>query len=494
MNTNINRVLLINPPWYRIFGGSSQSSPLGLCYIAGVLEKYGYNVSIYNADYVQGLKLISEADYTKNYNTYLHVIEDLNHKLWKEVAGVIAEQAPEIVGITVPTAKYGSALNISKLVKDFNPQIPVVWGGVHPTILPEETIKNKNIDIVVRGEGEYTFLELIKNLGNLDKVLGITYKDEGGIVNNKSRPFIEDLDELPFPARHLVLGNENYYPEAFGSIFASRGCPFNCIFCASHKVWTKKVRMRSPENVVNEIKEIKNKFKTNLFRFEDDTFALSKDYVECICNLFKKEKLNIKWKAETRVELVTDGLIKNMRSAGCEELMLGVESGEEETLKRIKKDITVKQIKEAAKIIKDNKVKLGAYFMIGFPWETKIDIDKTVALMKDINPRIAYLSVATPYPGTELYDICLTEGLIPEKIDWSKFFHQSPDMYLTKNLAREDAPKIIEEVEKIFGKHNIQKMREILISNPFYVIKRLFKGNYCNWQDLKSLFCRYLWK
>jgi radical SAM superfamily enzyme YgiQ (UPF0313 family) len=431
MNTDISKILLISPPWYRMLGESSDSSPLGLCYIAAVLEEHGYDVSIYNADYNTGLQLTSIVKMTSKYDEYLRILNDLNHPLWKEVKTVIAKQSPDIVEISVMTAKYGSALNVSRLVKDFDSDIPVVWGGVHPTILPDETIKNEDVDIVVRGEGEYTFLELIENLEDLNKVLGITYKENGKIIHNQNRSLIDNLDELPFPARHQILGKENYYPEAFGNIFASRGCPYNCIFCASRKVWTKRVRYRSPENVVNEIREIKKLFKTNQFRFEDDSFTLNKNLVEGVCDFLIKEKLNIKWTTETRVDLVTDDLIKKMKSAGCEDITMGVESGNEETLKRIKKGITIEQIRNANRALRMNKMRVSAFFIIGFPWETKREVNETVLLMKELDPCMAVFSVATPYPGTELYDICVSEGLIPEKMDWCTFFHQSPNMYLT---------------------------------------------------------------
>lgn len=493
MNTDINKVLLISPPWYRIFGGCSDSSPLGLCYIAAVLEKHGYNVSVYNADYKTKLQLVSVVEMTAKYDKYLRTLKDANHPLWKEIGTVISEQSPDIVGISVMTAKYGSALRVSRLVKDFNPDIPVVWGGVHPTILPDETIKNKDVDIVVRGEGEYTFLQLIENLKSLDKVLGITYKENDEIIHNPNRPLVQHLDELPLPARHVILEKENYHPEAFGNIFASRGCPYNCIFCASHKVWTKKVRYRSPQNVVDEIKEIKKTFKTNQFRFEDDSFTLNKRFVESVCALLIKEKLDIKWTTETRVDLVTDDLIKKMKSAGCEDITMGVESGDEKTLKRIKKGITIEQIRNANRILKENKMGFSAFFMVGFPWETKKEIDKTVSLMKELDPSMAAFSVATPYPGTELYDFCVSERLIPQRMDWSTFFHQSPSMYLTNNLTKEETSRIIEEVEKIFEQHNNKKWRAKLLSDPLYAIGRVIKGSkYYNPQDLWTLFNHYI--
>jgi anaerobic magnesium-protoporphyrin IX monomethyl ester cyclase len=488
------KILLINPPWARMLGGSLEAAPLGLCYVAAVIEEQGYDVSIYNADYKRGLQLTSTVDMTGMYKEYLRVLKDINHPLWREIGAVISKQSPDLVGISVMTAKYGSALNVSKIVKNYNPIIPVVWGGIHPTILPDETIKNKDVDIIVRGEGEYSFLELIKNLENLNGVLGISYKKNGKVIHNKNRPPIENLDELPFPARHLILEKENYHPETFGNVFSTRGCPYNCIFCASHNIWTKKVRYRSPENIVDEIKEIKKEFKTNQFRFEDDCFTLKKKFVDGVCDLLIKEKLHIKWTTETRANLVTDELIKKMKYAGCEDITIGVESGDEETLKKMKKGITLKEIRNANKIIKENKMKFSAFFMIGFPWETKKEINKTISLMKELDPRMAVLSVATPYPGSELYEICKLEGLLSKDIDWSTFFHQSPDMYLTKNLTKEETSKLIAEAEEVFEEHNAKKWRAILLSDPLYIIRRFISGNYYNPKDVWTLFQRYIIK
>ncbi len=483
--TDVKKILLISPPWYRMFGQQLAKSPLGLCYIAAVLEKNGYKVSIYNADYKKALSVMSDVKTTAKYDEYLRILKDIRHPLWQEVGAVISEQAPDLVGISVTTAKYGSAINVSKLVKDFDSNISVVWGGVHPTILPDETISNKDVDIVVRGEGEYTFLELAKNPNRLDTVLGITYKDQGKIVHNPDRPLIENLDSLPFPARHLLLGKENYYPDAFGNIFASRGCPYNCAFCASHKVWTRRVRYRSPKNVVDEIKSVKKIFKTNRFTFEDDSFTLNKRFVEDICDLLPKEKLGVKWSTETRANLVSDDLMKKMKSAGCEEITIGVESGDERTLKLIKKGITIEQTMNAKRIMKQNNIRFSAFFMIGFPWETRKEIDNTVSIMRELDPQAAILSVFTPYPGTELYDVCASEGLLVENMDWSTFFHQSPDMYLTKNLTKEETSKIIKEVEKIFEEHNQNKMRGLMLSDPLWVIRRVINGKYYR--------PRYLW-
>ena len=488
--------MLINPPWSRIFGEEEEfHCPLGLCYIAGILEKHGFNVSIYNADFKTGIEFPPykwQRSRAMKYNEYLHILRDFNHSLWKEIGAVISKQSPDIVGISITTNKYGSALNVSKWVKDFDPNIPVVFGGVHPTVLPEESLKNKNVDIVVRGEGEYTFLDLVENIDNLDKVLGITYEDNGKIVHNPDRPLIRNLDELPFPAKHLLLEKDNLPPEAYGLMFASRGCPYKCVFCASHKVWTRKVRYRSPENVIDEINYTQERFGPYLFRFVDDTFILNKKFVTDFCDLLIKEKLDIAWRCDVRANLVTDELIKKMKVAGCNWFSMGVESGNEETLEKIKKGNTIGQVKKANKVLKENKVRSTQYFMV-FPWETKEEIEKTISLIKELDPYIAIIGIATPYPGTELYDICRSEGLMPEKIDWNTFFSQSPDIYLNKNFTKEEFFQIIREAEELIEERNKKKRREMLLLDPLYFIKRVIKGKY-NLHELWVAFRYYLWK
>ena len=494
MNINVDKILLINPPWYRLFGFNSIFSPLGLCYIAAVLEKHGYDVSIYNADYNSSTYLISEYDITANYKKYQQTLKNINNTIWREINRVIRNISPDFVGISVTTPKYGSALNISKLVKNFNPDIPVIWGGPHPTILPDDTIKNRNVDIIVRGEGEYTFRDLIENFNRPNKVDGITYKKRGRIIHNKNRPLISNLDRLPFPARHLILGKDNYPPEAFGNVFASRGCPHKCIFCASHKIWGKKVRFSSPKNVVEEIKLIHEKYGTKFFRFEDDNLLLNKVFVEQLCDLLVKEDMHIKWIAETRVDSINEKLIKKMKVAGCDEISIGVESGDEYTLRQIKKGITIDQIKTANRIINKNNIRVSAFFIIGFPWETKKQIRNTIDMMKELDPFTAIFSIATPYPETKLFSTCVDEGLISKNLDWSSFFHQSPAMFFNKRYSREEKEEIIHEAEKIFKNHNRKRIGKMLFTNPSYIIRRVREGRYYSPRIIKRLLFQYIQK
>ena len=476
------KILLINPPFIRLFGSSAPlygvKAPLGLCSIAGLLEDRGFKVRVYNTDFIKKPGVLSSKDITLKYNTYLNTLNNIDLPIWHGVYERINDYSPDIVGITAMTATINSALNVAQLVKSFNSEIPVVLGGVHPTLLPEETIKNTNVDIVVRGEGEYTFLDILKKSNNLNVVLGITYKENGQIINNPARPLIQNLDELPFPAKHLIFEHEKYPPGAFGSIMPSRGCPFHCTFCASHKIWTRKVRYRSPEKVIKEIIRIKKNFHTNYFRFEDDSFTLNKKWIYELCDFLIKENLKIKWEAETRADIVDDELIKKMKKAGCKMLSIGVESGSERTLKLIKKGITLEQIRNAFNIIKSNKILTNAFFMIGFPWESKKEIGMTISLMKELNSFRSFFSISTPYPGTELFDIYKNDGLLPGNMNWAKFFHQSKDMYLTKDYSREEVSEIIIEAEKEFEKNNRKNIIKLILADPQYLFGIIRSNEY----------------
>lgn len=476
------KVLLISPPFIRLFGGGAPpggvKAPLGLCYIAAVLEKHGFDVRVYNPDFIKNPRVLSAKGMTQMYNTYVNTLNNLELPVWREICERINDYSPDIVGITAMTPMLNSALNVAHLVKSFDSEIPVVMGGVHPTILPEEAIKNTNVDIVVRGEGEYTVLDVLKNFDNLNNVPGITYKDNGQTINNPARPLIQNLDELPFPAKHLILEHEEYPAEAFGNIFASRGCPFHCVFCASHKIWTRKARYRSPENVIEEIMRTKKEFNTKFFRFQDDSFILNKKWVYQFCDLLLRGNLKIKWAAETRADVVDHTLIKTMRSCGCKMIAVGVESGSEKTLKIIKKGVTLEQIRDAFNVIRSNKILSSAFFMIGFAWESKKEIEMTISFMKELNPFHSFLSVATPYPGTELFDMYKREGLLPDNIEWAKFFHQSKDMYLTTKYSREEVSKIITNAETEVGKNNRKNIMKLVLADPQYLFGIIKSNEY----------------
>lgn len=485
--------MLISPPWYRMFGESETITPLGICYIAGVLERDGIDVSIYNPDITFSTGEITDTGRIPKFKQYMDILNDLGHPLWKEIEARISREAPDIVGITVMTSKYGSALDVSRLVKKLDPHIPVVWGGIHPTLMPEDCLKHPEVDIVARGEGEYSFLELVRNLDKLDRIMGISYKADSKIIHNPVRPLIPNLDELPLPAKHLILDNEKMPSEAFGNIFASRGCPYKCIFCGAHLMWSRRVRYRSPDKVVEEIRDVQSKFHTSYFGLDDDTFSLNKKFVEELCTQLIKQRLNINWRCNTRADAVTDDIIKKMKRAGCDSINMGVEVGTDEAMTRLKRGLNMQQIREANRILRANGILLEAGFMIGFPWETKEDIQKTADFMKELDPFLPSAAIVTPYPGTELYDMAVSEGIIPANPDWSTFFPQRVGGYLTKHIPAEEAPAFFEQIERLFVEHTRKKKRGIFFSHPLYALRRIRGAGFFNLKGLYTLLRTYLW-
>jgi len=449
------RVLLVRPPWDVFLGLKSKQIPLGLCYIASVLKDAGHECLVFDGDLDVPVSPPShkwvEYKILVDYDQYFKALND-DHVAWKKIKSIIKSFKPDIVGITMPTGLYSAALRVAKIVKDTDSEIPVVVGGPHPTILPEDTIRKNFIDIVIRGEGEYTMLDITNTFDKgkaLDDVQGITYKNKEIIHHNPPRLLIRNLDLIPFPARDLIFDKEKYSPDSFGFVITSRGCPFKCIYCSSAKIWGRTVRYRSPENVITELKEVKQTFGTNLFRFNDDTFTLNKDRALKICELIVKEKLDIKWYCDTRVDLLSHDLLTRMKEAGCIRINLGIESGNPAILKSIEKGITLEQAKLALNMAKEVGIPTLAYFMIGFPNEGRKEIMDTITFMKDTKPDNVCWGIVTPYPGTELYEIGRKQGLLPETLDWSAFFHQSPNMGVTDRLSKEEFLQVIKEIHYV---------------------------------------------
>ena len=466
------RVLLIKPPWHALQNLRHEEIPLGLCYVAAVLRTANHTCLVFDGDLGYGDSTKHETIIT-DYEYYLKALH-IDHPIWTKTRRVVNEFEPDIVGITVMTAAYGAAMNVAEIVKKHDPNISVIVGGPHPSLLPQETLRERCIDVVVREEGEHTMLEVVKCLeeeGRLKKILGISYKEKGKIYHNPPRPLIEDLDSLSFPARDLIYEKAAYDPNSFGFIFTSRGCPYNCIFCSSHKIWGRRVRFRSAENVVAEINEIKRSFKTTFFRFNDDSFTVDKNRVFRICDLLVKEKLGIKWMCDTRVDLLSRNLLQKMKEAGCIQVNLGIESGNPKILKLIKKGITLEQARRAIKITKDVGVSSHAYFMMGFPGETYEQILDTINFMKKAKPTTSCLSIVTPYPGTELYDIAKQQGLLPRE-NWAAFFHHSKKMKLTDKLTDNQFYRLVSEIQKMSDAQIIPQDIKSALLHPWQFLYR----------------------
>lgn len=490
------KILLIDPPFKSFTGFVNFYYPIGLGYLAAVLEKDGHKVDIFDVD---ALDKGSDVDFTEEYKRlelYRQNLNNSKHKVWAKIRETLDTYKPDLVGITAMTPKFGSVLKTAEIVKKWRPEYPVIVGGPHPSLLPEQSLKSEYIDIIVRDEGEKTFPELIQSIENKDElknINGISFKKDGKIIHNSPRQAIENLDTIPFPKRQGLMNPENYSSEDMGAIMASRGCPFNCTYCCHF--WGRRVRFRSPENVVQEIKEVKYQYGTSQFEFKDDTFTLNKKWVIELCHRIISEKLKINWGCTTRANLIDGELVKIMKKAGCNVIKLGIETGSERILKETKKGVTFEQMKMAAKIL--NKVGLfwSGYFMMGLPTETEEDILKTYKFMKELNPYYAGLGVYNPFPKTELFDQAVEMGLLREDVELEHFFETNPKDYFfinpakrTVSIPKEKFDTLSEFMMDAFHKHNTRlkniirrawARRFVYLRDPKLLLSDIKKG--LNW-------------
>jgi len=354
------KVTLIFPYFKRFI---STTPPLGIMYIAAMLEKHNAEVTIIDTSFNQNWNLLR-----KN----------------------LQETKPDFVGISSVTPMITDAFRVAELAKKLNADCTTVLGGPHATVVQ---IVNPYIDFCVYGEGEATLLELIKEVetgGDLSRVKGIYYKDGDDLIRTPPRPPIEDLSELPFPAWHLLPTTEQYFKVngRSGILIASRGCPFNCTFCQPtlRMLFGSKVRFRTPENVVDEIEMLLRHYDIKEFMFHDDTFTSNKVWVKQLCDLMIERDIHIPWNCNSRVNTVTRELLKTMKRAGCTRLSLGVESGSQEILdKALRKGIKLSEVRRAFKLCKEERMETKAFLMLGSPFETKESLESTVELIREIN-------------------------------------------------------------------------------------------------------------
>ncbi|HII71281.1 TPA: radical SAM protein [Candidatus Woesearchaeota archaeon] len=449
------KILLINPPDLTPLGSEvpeivneerGHNPPLGLLYVAAYLIENSkgskHKVKVLDAS-VEGLGF-----------------EDIKER--------IANLRPDIIGMTAMSFTLLDCLKIADIAKKIDKDVKVVLGGPHVNLYPEESLSIENIDFLVLGEGERPFLELVENIENPAKVDGIGFKQDGKIHLNQKLPLIEDLDEIPFPARHLtpyrkynsLLGKHDIVT----TMITSRGCPYKCLFCDRPHLG-KVFRARSAENVFQELKECVD-MGINEFLIYDDTFTIDRKRVVDICNLIIKGGLDISWDIRARVNTVDYKLLKLLKKAGCERIHYGVEAGNPEILKVLRKGITKEQVREVFKMTKKAGIQILAYFMIGSPRETEETIQETIDFAKELEPDYVHFTITTPFPGTELYFMGLKEGLIKKDV-WREFARNPTSDFVPplweENLTREELIRLLKKAYKEF------------YTRPSYILKRLVK-------------------
>lgn len=362
------------------------------------------------------------------------------------IASEVSKIKPDVIGISSMTCDFPSALNIAKQIKQ-HCNIPIVLGGAHPTIFPEEVLQNDSIDFAIIGEGEYAFHELIISFAKdkaVNEIGSLGYKKNGTTFINQRRPPI-DMKALPFPDYSLI-DNEQYI--SFGEkylgfrhivMIVSRGCPGKCTFCAQHLTMGRQFRAFSPEGLVLEIKRLREEYNVEGIWFKDSTLTTSRNWMMQFCEEIMKNHLAIKWSCFTRVDQIDKEIIKNMKMAGLVKLWIGAESGSNRILKLLEKDITVDMTRKTFRICKEESVDTAVFFMFGIPTETVDEMELTFDLARELDSRPMHLAIYHPLPGTELYEKYNGEEVIRNATPREMAFDRAcmSTGYVSKELVQE---------------------------------------------------------
>lgn len=486
------RTLLVYPPFHRLHGLRNRFFPIGLGYLAGALKASGYDAAIYNAENYEPGELEhasrTHSDTYRHFQTYQNALDDPSHYVWQEVRQVLAQYQPDIVGITTKSCMIPSAQMISRIAKEVCPSAVVIWGGPHASIAPDETLGFDHVDFVARHEGEQTIVEFVRALesGRPDwsAIDGLVWRDpEGRVVHNPLRKNMPSLDQPYDPDRTADLMPWRYTPNDYGVMFTCRGCPWPCTFCDSRGVWTRAIRYRSPQHVVREMRHVYDTFGVREFYFWDDTFTPNRKHshqlFDAMIAEFHQKGQPITWQATTRCDCVDDALAAKMAASGCRTITYGIESGSVEMMKILKKGITHDKVAHAERVMRKAGIPWDAFFMIGFPDDTRDTIEETMAMIRRLKCRSVAISIFTPYPGLEMYERAKRYGLITEPIEWRYFSHQSPINHFVKNLSREEfgalAQACLAEIDHLNADRYRQERLRHYATHPIQAVAKVWQ-------------------
>ncbi len=453
------KILLVNPPTERqLFGAGGLFLPIGLGYIASVLMAEGHAVSVFDLT--------------------IHPKGVSDFKL------MVRETAPDIVGFTAVTPTINMAIQYAAAAREAGCRLTVI-GGPHATALPEEAL-GRGVDVVVRGEGELTMKELAAlGMDGVGGIKGLSYMKDGRPVHNPDREFIADLDSLPFPARRLfpdmrlykgqpVLGNRT----PVGNISTSRGCPYGCRFCFK-ALFGRRFRARKAEGVVEEWGRMVGDFGVKEMTISDDAFTTDAARVHEVCDLLIARGLTIPWTCSNgiRVNTATPDVLRHMREAGCYRVAFGIENGDQDVLNAIGKKITLAQVEDAVKNARGAGIKTTGFFMLGGPWDDMRTMQKTIDFAVRLQPDYAQFSIATPYPGSELYDIARTEGRLLVS-DWGRYDIYETEVYfeMPGRFTRDDVLDMYRKAYRGFYLNPRTVMRKLTTPDTYRYMGRLLGG------------------
>ena len=393
MKQRFSKIVLLFPPFSPGFKSKYGMPPLGVTYLATVLKNNKVKISIIDAQ-MEGLTM-----------------DQIEERIKKE--------KPDLLGISVFTQYFVLSKTIAERIKQVLPKTKIVFGGCHINSTKDETFKYTTaVDYLVYGEGEYALLELVKG-ESLEKIKGLIYRDNNKIKINEPREFIENLNALPYPDFNLIQNfNINFCNAPYAnkkpmiSILASRGCPYNCAFCDIHHTNGRKLRLRSVDDVIEEIKYNIKKYNIKYVIFKDSTFTINKKWILDFCEKLIEDNLKVGWHCNSRVDTLDEEMLRLMKKAGCNNISFGVESGSQRILNLLRKRITIRQIVKTFKILNKVGVESHAAFIIGSPTETLVDVKKTIFLAKKIKPTFAQFCKGVGYPNTAFYDMAVEKNLI----------------------------------------------------------------------------------
>lgn len=470
MGNTIRKVMLIQPPAFTNLRKDDchPYPPLGLAYLAAYLERHGLEVRILDA-FVEGWE-IEEPVRQDRIRVGLP---------FEEVERRVRDFGPDLVGVASTfTVQSRNAHRIYELVKRVGREIVTVAGGNHATATAEETLLDRNLDFVVLGEGEvalYEIIQAIQSGGDLHAVRAIGFRDGQSVVVSRERNFVENLDVLPFPARHLLpmeryfrigISHGGYLRGArYTPLLTSRGCPARCTFCTVSIVSGRRYRYRSPTNVVDELEQLVRDYEIEEILFEDDNLTLNVKRAEALFDRMIEAKLDLIWNTPNGVAAfaLTPSLMEKMKGAGCYRINLAIESGNEEVLKNIiKKPLKLERVPPLVQHARKIGLEVGAFLVAGMPGETLEQIRDSFRFVKRLRIFTPHVSIATPYPGTEMYQICKERGYLPQDFTYDDYLTQYAHIR-TPDWTAEELQVLVDREQFCLRVHHYLRNPRILL-------------------------------
>jgi magnesium-protoporphyrin IX monomethyl ester (oxidative) cyclase len=468
----IRRVLFIYPPLTTHTDYATESKgthpPIGISYIAALLERDGLEVGIIDA-VVEGY--YHEEPLGDNIIRYGLSFDDITSR--------VAEFKPDLVGVSnLFSSSADDSIRVCTAVKAAGRDIVTMIGGPHPSAIPEHPLSSPDVDFAMLGEGEIPAQTLVQALEKNDETLleGVAFIKDGRMVRYERKKYVEDLDSLPFPARHLLamdkyLAISNAFLTTrrtpFTPMITSRGCPAKCTFCPVHAAWGKQWRARSPENVIAEIDELVNKYGIREIHFDDDNITLDKARAMKLFQMMIDRKYDLIWTAPSGIALwaLDDELIEKMAESGCYKLFMAIESGDEYVLKHIiRKPLKLKNVLPLAKKIREVGIEMEAFFVVGMPGETREQLRQTFRFARKLDADNTLYFYANPIPGSPLYDESLKHQYLAKEFDYTKL------RVSTANLNTPQMSAI--ELERAVARENLRMRMMYMVKHPVRAAER----------------------